>query len=61
MRNFEKMPNGASNEKVKLEKVHNACWLVHCEGNSQSPFEFQTEKEAREFTQILFFERIGEL
>lgn len=52
---------GADGERVELEQVHNACWLVHCEGNSQSPFEFYSEKEARQFADFLAMERIGEL
>lgn len=52
---------GADNERVWLERVHNACWLVHSEGNTQSPFEFETEKEARQFADLLIMQRIGEL
>lgn len=52
---------GADGESVTLEKVHNACWLVHCKGNTESPFEFTSEKEARQFADILFMEFISEL
>ena len=52
---------GAEGERVELEKVHDACWLVHCEGNTQSPFEFSNEVEARQFVDFLVMERIGEL
>jgi hypothetical protein len=52
---------GADGERVELEQVHPACWLVHCEGNSQSPFEFETESDARHFASLLWLQRIDEL
>lgn len=52
---------GADSEQVYLEQVHNSCWLIHCEGNNQSPFEFSSEKDARQFADFLAMERIGEL
>lgn len=44
---------GSDMELVELEKVHDACWLVHCEGNTQSPFEFSTEADARQFVDLI--------
>ena len=52
---------GADNERVELERVHNACWLVHCEGNAGSPFEFSKEEDARQFADLLILERLNEL
>ena len=52
---------GADGEQVSLEQVHKACWLVHCEGNTESPFEFTNEKDARQFVDFLVMERISEL
>lgn len=52
---------GADGELLELERVHNACWLVHCEGNTETPFEFTTEQNARQFADFLVMERIGEL
>jgi len=51
---------GADNEQIELERVHSACWLVHCKGNTQSPFEFTNESDARQFADFVM-ERIGEL
>jgi hypothetical protein len=47
--NLIDMGRGSDNEPVKLQKIHEACWLVHCEGNNQSPFEFMTLKDALQF------------
>lgn len=52
---------GADNERIELERVHNACWLVHCEDNTQSPFEFSSKVDARQFADLLVMERIKEL
>jgi hypothetical protein len=45
----------------RLERVHSACWLVHVEGNSQSPFEFEKEEDARAFIQFIQWDELGEL
>lgn len=61
MSRIEELGRGADNERVKLERVHDACWLVHCDGNTESPFEFTNETDARQFADFLTMERIGEL
>jgi hypothetical protein len=38
---------------ILVEKVNNACYLLHMEGNQQSPFEFSTEQEYKEFALLL--------
>jgi hypothetical protein len=51
---IEILGQGLDNEKIELEQVHAACWLVHCRGNSQSPFEFSSEKDARQYKLMKF-------
>jgi hypothetical protein len=50
---------GQDGEKVYLEKVHNACYLVHAERNSMSPFEFFLEVDALRFVDILCKSRMA--
>jgi hypothetical protein len=51
---------GMDGEPIELEQVHQACWLVHCEGNSESPFEFEYEQDARQFADFLVKQRLNE-
>lgn len=44
---------GQDGELVQLEKFHNACFLVHTEGNSQSPFEFFDLPSAEQFMAMI--------
>lgn len=44
---------GEDGESVKLERVHNACFLVHAEGNSESPFEFSDLSSAEQFMNLI--------
>lgn len=59
--NKEFLGYGCDGEPMHLERVHNACFLIHCEGNSESPFEFEEEQDARQFANFLIMERIGEI
>lgn len=52
---------GEDGEPVIMEKIHEACVLIHCAGNSQSPFEFNgdadagtAEQNARQFAGFLY-------
>lgn len=60
MSEFIQLGIGEDGEPVIMEKVHNACVLVHCAGNSQSPFEFNgdagktAEENARQFAGFLY-------
>jgi hypothetical protein len=56
---------GEDGEPVIMEKVHDSCVLIHCVGNSQSPFEFNgdycndgkwrnAEENARVFAKLLY-------
>lgn len=55
---------GEDGEPVIMEIVHDACVLIHCAGNSQSPFEFNgdtgksAEENARCFASILAVNRM---
>lgn len=57
---FVQLGVGEDGEPVIMEKVHDACVLVHCAGNSQSPFEFNgdngktPEENARQFAGFLY-------
>lgn len=44
---------GEDGEPLYLEKIHSSCFFVHAEGNLLSPFEFEEEKDAREFAHML--------
>ena len=60
MSNLIQLGIALDGEPVIMEKVHEACVLVHCAGNSQSPFEFNgdagktAEQNAREFASFLY-------
>lgn len=51
---------GQDGEPVLMEKIHQACVLIHCAGNAMSPFEFNgdidksAEDNAREFAKLLY-------
>lgn len=44
---------GEDGELLEIERVNEACWLVHAEGNEMSPFEFSVEAEAKQFVGML--------
>ena len=59
--NLINLGTGPDGETLSLEKVNEGTWVIHCPGNSESPFEFSSELDARQFADILTMERIGEL
>ena len=60
MTNFIQLGVGEDGEPVIMEKVHDACVLVHCVNNECSPFEFNgdarksAEENARQFAGFLY-------
>lgn len=44
---------GEDGERLSLEKVHEACFLLHADGNTESPFEFSSEQDALNFIGLL--------
>lgn len=52
---------GVDSERIYIEKTVHGCWLIHCEGNNESPFEFSSELQARQFADLVIMQRIGEL
>ncbi|MFM6138895.1 MAG: hypothetical protein ACKPCP_32965 [Sphaerospermopsis kisseleviana] len=60
MSNLIQLGIGEDGEPVIMQKVHQACVLVYCAGNSASPFEFNgdnnktAEENARQFAGFLY-------
>jgi hypothetical protein len=44
---------GQDLEPIWLEKVHQACYLVHCLGNTMSPFEFSSWRDCQQFLELI--------
>ena len=44
---------GEDGELVQLEKVHEACYLVHAQDNTESPFEFSALTDAEQFMSMI--------
>lgn len=51
---------GQDGEQIVIEKVHSLCFLIHAAGNPESPFEFASESEARQFAEFVIKFRIEE-
>lgn len=44
---------GEDGEALYCQKIHEACWLLHINGNTESPFEFSSERDVLNFAQIV--------
>lgn len=49
---------GQDGEQIAIEEVHSLCFLIHAAGNAESPFEFGSENEARQFAELIIKFRI---